>query len=164
MSTLGEAVYSVIGGAVICGILISLAPKGQCEGLIKFLCGLFLTVSLLQPLTNLDFNNLFSNPTITEWEEGEAVAAMGEDFSRQLLAQRIKQDAEEYIWDKATALGASLTAEITLSQEDIPVPVAVTISGAIEEPTKKRLEQIITDDLGISKENQLWTELNSAKK
>jgi len=130
----------------------------------KLLCGIFLTVSFLNPLAELSLSGWLSGWTFTESHHGEAAAAMGQDFSQDLLALRIKQETEEYILDKAAALNEELCVEVTLSDSDIPVPIAVTLSGTIPPDSQKRLEQIILDDLNISKENQLWTEANSDKK
>jgi hypothetical protein len=46
---------------------------------------------------------------------------------------------------------------VTLSDELPPVPVEVRLSGDISPYIKTRLQSILEDDLGISKENQIWT-------
>ena len=65
--------------------------------------------------------------------------------------------------DKAADLGVSVSAEVILTESEIPVPEGAILSGTMEEEVKLRLQQIIRNDLNISKENLLWTEENSIK-
>ena len=44
-----------------------------------------------------------------------------------------------------------------------PVPVCIHLSGTPDAAARQELSQWITEELGISKENQLWTEANSAR-
>lgn len=146
---------------MVCGVLLSVVPKGQYEALMKLLCGLFLTAALMDSLSDITLINAAG-----EWIPeacGNAAAAVGENFSRQELYKRIKQKTEEYILDKAAAMNISISAEVTLSDTEYPIPVSVTIIGPPASSEQKLLEGIITEDLGISKENQLWMETRSVK-
>ena len=122
---------------------------------------MFLTVSLLQPLSELDFSSLSAHWLQPQDQSGEAIAALGKEASQNLLASRIKQEAEAYILDKAASLDASVTAEVILSDGDIPVPTEIILVGSVDAAVKTRLEQIILQDLGIAKENQLWIQESS---
>lgn len=161
MDALRDYILSVIGGALVCGIVMSLVPKGYFSEIGKFLTGLFLTVSLLQPLSELDLSSLSARFLQPQDQSGEAIAALGKEASQNLLAARIKQEAEAYILDKAASLDASVTAEVILSGGDIPVPTQITLVGSVDAAAKTRLEQIILQDLGIAKENQLWIQESS---
>ena len=59
--------------------------------------------------------------------------------------------------DKAESLGAELTVEVTLSDDELMVPCAVKLSGAISPYAKKVLSDTIAKDLGIQVEEQIWT-------
>lgn len=163
MDSLRQYVLSIIGAAMVCGVVLGIAPKGTMQVYIKLLCGLFLTVSLLYPLTELDWNALTEEFSFFHREDAEEAAALGEDFSRNALSTIIKAEAEEYILDKAAALDVSVEADVRLTEEDIPVPMAVTICGEVDSASRERLEWIIQEELGISKENQLWMQKSSGK-
>ena len=66
--------------------------------------------------------------------------------------------------DKAASLDATVTAEVILSGGDIPVPTQITLVGSVDAAAKTRLEQIILQDLGIAKENQLWIQESSGNR
>lgn len=161
MDFLRDYMLNLIVGAMACSILLNLFPGKPFSDIGKFLCGVFLTISLLQPLSEADFSRFLSPETQPDTQSGEALAAMGQAYSQNLLAQCIKQDAQTYILDKAASLGLSLDAEVILSQGDIPVPESVTLTGSADDAPRSRLEQIIVQDLGIPKENQLWIQERS---
>lgn len=163
MDAVADYILTLIGGSLICSVILSLSSNGKFEKQMKLLCGMFMTVSLLHPLPKLDFADIRSALATAELGQGDAIAAMGENFSRDLIRQRIKETAEEYILDKAAACGMTLAAEVTVSDSDAPVPTAVILSGKVSREERIQLEQMIIQDLDISKENLQWTEVMSGK-
>ena len=75
----------------------------------------------------------------------------------QAMTELIKEKSQAYILDKAAELDASITADVTISEEELPKPLSVVISGQVSPYNRKRLESILETDLGIAKENQVWT-------
>lgn len=120
------------------------------------LCGLVLAVIVLHPISGLQMEDLAFD-LLPSAGEGERMADRGEKITRQAMADIIKSRTEAYILDKAAALEGSLTVKVTLSEDDIPVPVGVTLSGNLSPYARSQLTNVIEKDLGISKENQLWT-------
>ena len=121
----------------------------------KLIGGLFLTFTIIAPIADIDIDALFDS----SWdftEQGEAAAAMGQESAREELTSIIKQECEAYILDKAEAYHAQLEVEVTLSQDEIPVPAAVRLQGSVSPYAKSNLQQWLQDDMGIPKENQVW--------
>ena len=151
---LRQAVTGILCAALICAILSALAQSGFTKEIIKLLCGLFLTLSVLYPLGQMDIEALaeVSFPYRTQAQEA---AAAGEKITQEAMAESIKAQTEAYILDKAEQLKAAVTVDISVSQECIPE--FAKISGDISPDTRKALEAVMETDLGITKENQLWT-------
>ena len=121
------------------------------------LCGMILTVAVIRPLSAFsDLELDIIDPTILS--VGESISAQGEKSAADAMASIIKERCEAYILDKANALGIHVTAEIALSDDAIPVPVSVTLSGAVPLNLRLRLEALIQEDMGITKENLQWKE------
>lgn len=161
MEALGQYMITVTTGALLCGLLLGIAPKGAAQGIFRLLCGAFLTVSLLYPIRRMDLSDFLSLDFLDQLSDGEAVAAMGQEFSHRTLSDIIKAEAEEYILDKAAEAEADLTVQVTVAGEDIPVPTSVSLSGSFTASARSCLESLIAEDLGIPKENQLWIQKNS---
>lgn len=156
MEGLRQYVISVVAAALICGILSGLVQKGAAKELVRLIGGLFLAFTVIRPIAGLDFNAL-ADISFPYAQDAEQTAALGENMARQSLADIIKAESEAYILDKAAALNAAITVEVTLSGDDPPIPVSATLCGEVSPYARQQLEGILQSELGIAKENQLWT-------
>lgn len=156
MEALEQYILSITVSAILCGLVMSLTPKGQFREILKLICGVFLALLVIEPLTDLDPDKIFSGFT-GNWEmEGEAAAAFGEEIARDSMSDYIKRETEAYILNKANGLGFDPDVEVTVSKEDLPLPESVVIRSAVPETVQKELESIILENLGIAKENLQW--------
>lgn len=157
MDSIKNYLISVISAAMISGIAISIAGKKSTIGAItKLLTGLFLVITVISPWTKLRFNDL--SAFYSEFSmEAAGVVAEGEAAAQHEITSIIKGQVEAYILDKASSLNLNIEVQVTMSDTQPPAPISVTIKGTVAPYGKQRLEQIICDDLGIAKENQLWT-------
>lgn len=153
MRALGEYVVSLTAAAMVSGLLLALVREGTAKNILRLVCGVVLTVTALTPMVrgNLPDISFFETDWLTL---GEAAAASGEEMALDAKTSFIKEGLEAYILDKASAFGADLRAEVTLDADGLPVSVALT--GTVSTDARLALEAIITEDLGIPKEDQKW--------
>lgn len=144
-------ILRLVCAALISGTVLSLVTGERSRKAVKLLCGIFLTLTLLHPLSRLELGDclLFDSGL-----GGEAYIQAGEKMAREAMASFIKAETEAYIQDKAMELG--LQVEVILGQ-DPPVPVAAVVHGSPSPAEKARLEWILQEDLGIPKERVSWT-------
>ncbi|MBR2888762.1 MAG: hypothetical protein IKC09_00630 [Oscillospiraceae bacterium] len=147
---------SVTAAAVLCALVNSLSgSRGMAGAVLKMVTGLVMAAVILGPLEkhwDLDLNRRFQELD----QQVSAAVAKGEEISQNALRQRIKQETEAYILDKAARLGLTLEVRVDLSDDDLPVPVGVTLRGAVSPAARAELEAMIRQDLGIGKEGQVW--------
>ena len=157
MGSVGAYLLSVSTAAMLCGLVrYFLGKKGTSAAVGNMVAGVFLLVTIISPLTNL--NELSWESIVDSWQEEAAdAAALGSSEAKKAQDAIIKQQLEAYILDKATEYRADLQVEITLSKTGVTVPVAVSLRGAVAPYAKQQLQAILENDLGISKENQQWT-------
>lgn len=158
MEAIGRYIVSISAAAILCGILKSIFPsKGTNAAILRLVTGIFLSLVTIQPLVKIDLTAL---PVIADdhLAQAQAVSAQGLSLAQDTMGDIIKAQAEAYILDKARKLNADLTVEVILNDENPPVPVSVHLSGKISPSAKGRLETMIQQDLGIPKEDQIWTE------
>lgn len=155
MDALRQYIISVVAASVLCGILTGILHNGTAKELIKLLCGAFLAITLLRPVLDLKKIDL-SDLLLSCVPDASQTVALGESHSREALCGIIKAETEAYILDKAEELGLSLEVEVALSDGDTPVPASVRLSGDAAPAARQQLETVLTKELGIQKENQLW--------
>ena len=156
MNRFGSNILSVVAGAMVISIVGTLFDGKSGTGkLIRMVCALVLGVQILSGLTRVDISNLqgFADDFLVS---AVAAAATGNFMASEATFDIIKAETESYILDKANELGAALTVEVFLSEDDIPIPVSVRIQGTASPYARNRLTQMIQQDLGIEKEKQEW--------
>jgi hypothetical protein len=145
---------SVICGAILCGIVTSLLEKNGASGkLLKLISGTVLTFTVLAPIAEVKLEDMTFLMTDVQ-EEGEAVASMGRTHSVDAMAVIIKRETEAYILDKARELQADL--DICIFLDGDLKPSSVTLQGRVSGSNRQKIEHMITRDLGIPKEDQIW--------
>lgn len=155
MAALGEYIVSVAVTALLTGIINGILKGIPGEKTAKFICNLVLLLSVLRPVIQL---NTFKIPDAAFYfPDGSSLVSDGIGSTQNAMWNIIKQRSEAYILDKAASMGLEVTVQVGLSGDDPPVPVCVEISGTVSPYMKLQLEEMIQEDLNISKENQLWT-------
>ena len=157
MGSVGAYLLSVSAAALLCGLVrYFIGKKGTSAAVGNMVAGIFLLVTIISPLTGLD--NLKLENITDRWQaEAADAASLGSNEAKKAQDAIIKQQLEAYILDKATVYHADLQVDIILSKTGNAVPVAVSLQGAVAPYAKQQLQQMIEQDLGISKENQQWT-------
>ncbi len=156
MDGIRQYIFTVVAAALLCGVLSSIFHQGKSKDLLRILCGIFLAFTVLKPITGADLSKLLEESLFFE-SDAEQTAALGENMAHQAMTELIKEKSQAYILDKAAELDASITADVTVSEEETPKPLSVVISGQVSPYNRKKLESILETDLGIAKENQVWT-------
>lgn len=154
MQQLGQYVVTLTASAIICGILLSFFSEGPLRMQLQVVCGVFLTVTALAPLTRISLPDL-TGASQAYLSEGQLLAVRGEKLARDEMLGRIKQATETYILDKAASMGAVVRPEVEL--DDAGNPVSVSLQGSCSAGQRQQLGAAITNDLGIPEEDQQWT-------
>lgn len=156
MESMKQYFISITTCAILCAIVTGISGKDNVSSkIVKMLCGLFLTFTLIRPVTEIRFDE-FTYYSHTFSENTQAVIAAGEDYRINQLSAIIKEETEAYILDKAQALNCTLDVEVIVEKSDQPVPTEVYITGNLSHSAKETLRQVIEEDLHIAKENQIW--------
>ena len=153
MDGLREYVIRIVAAALISGIAIRLTGGGGIGEIIRMLCGLFMSLVLLQPIIGRrELQWEFMLPQIRRQAEEnvlEGVAA-----AEKIRQEFIMRQAETYISNRAAEMDTEIQAEIMLGEDNLPESVVLT--GAVSPLNKSRLTQIIASELGIPRERQEW--------
>lgn len=156
MDQIRQYIISITVAAIICAIISGLIGKKGTQGsIIKLLCGLFLSITIISPWLHLDVNYIADYFNEIKIDAGDSVDH-GQTLANMSREAIIKAQTEAYILDKASSMQLDITVEVTLSDTDLPVPYSVVLRGSASPYAKQNLQRIITSDLGIPEENQEW--------
>ena len=148
-----QEIFSLIACALGCGIISQMIADTKRKALVRVLSGIVLAICILQPLSDINPEDVF---TVPEWNpvSADRYILEGEKTASETQAGYIKASCEAYILDRAKTLGTEITAEVSLNQNLIPD--FVEIRGESSPDAQMQLQDILTTDLGIPKENQKW--------
>lgn len=126
------------------------------HSILQMMAGLFLTITVISPLISIDIPDISEFFASFEIDASQYVSQGADSVNTQVILL-IKEQTQAYILDEATKLGADIIADVEIGDESLPRPIAVTIKGTISPFARQKLSQVITNDLGILKENQTWS-------
>lgn len=156
MDIIKQYLLTIISAALICSILKGLVNKASLSGgLVKLLCGVFVTICLIYPLIEFELPDLDQYVSAFSLDSSD-VSDQAIIKSKSSLRESIKTQTESYILDKAASVNAALSVEVTLSDDDLPTPNRVVLTGNVSPHAKSRITEYLTDELGIPKENHVW--------
>lgn len=156
MASIREYVIHLIAAALVCAVVFRFARgSGAVRSMIRLLCGIFLAYSIVQPVRQLNLQGI-DDFVAGFRKEAQWAVQRGKNTSAEAWAESISQGTEAYILEKAKAMNADLVVEVELSDDELPVPVAVSLTGRIAPYAKSVLSDKISQDLNIPKENQTW--------
>lgn len=147
---------ALTAAGTVCAIARQLGgEKGFSGRMIRVVCGIFMAITLLSPLGDFSVNSLLD--TLPDYESaGQTAAADGKEMAENALRELIISQTRTYILDEAEKMELDLYVEVTLNDSDPPTPDQVIITGEISPYKKKILSQMLSQNLGIGQEDQLW--------
>jgi hypothetical protein len=146
----------LICGAMLCGLIQSLFQGDSgIRTLVTFAAGLLMVIVAISPFlknqdTWLDLH--MADYTAT----ANAATVQGHEYAQAQMRQIIIEKTQTYILDKAAAMGAEISAQVQLSDGELPYPESVTITGAVSPYVKKQLTHMLQTDLAVTEDHLQW--------
>ena len=157
MIAIKQYILSIIVSSVLISILDRLTNKNiQLNKQIKLVSSIFMTVVIILPVSSVDISDCLNYMESIRFDASE-VTAEGDIIYKEHISKIIKEECESYILEKARQLGVSINVEIYCTDSDIPSPLSAYISGTVSPHAKECIQRLISEDLGIPKEEQIWT-------
>ena len=153
MDGLCRYVICVVAAALLSGILTRLTQRCSSREIVRMLCGIFMTIVLIQPMI-VRKELILDSELQGLGKQAEAISEEGSAEAENLRKEFIKQRVEAYISNRAETIGAEIQASVSLGEDCVPVSVRIT--GKISPLNRSRLAQVIVSELGIPREQQEW--------
>lgn len=156
MDSIKQYAFGILAAALMCSILnVWIKPKGSAGAIVKLISGLFMTITLLAPLVDINLQDIseFFDDYHTD---AQAYVQSGQNHATLTMGEIIKEQTQAYILDKAADLGLDVKVEVTLNETDPTVPDTVVLRGQVSPYGKMQLTALIEEQLGIHEEKQIW--------
>jgi stage III sporulation protein AF len=125
----------------------------------KLTGGLILVLAVVQPLVTWDYDQLYD--WVNALPAGSLSQEEVETAAWPLMKGSIEEELNAYIAEKAADQGISCAVQVTCTQEEVPVPEEVTVTGTLDNQEKETLAQLLTQTLGLDREHQHFVEEES---
>ena len=157
MTGLKSWLLSVLTVSLFCAVAQAVMPKGTVSRVGKLVCGLSLLCAVLWPAAKLD-PGLGEN-WLRNWRQEVKDDQLHLEEQVSSHAQKVIEDrCAAYIVDKAAENGAVCTARVHCRAVEggLYVPDSAEVSGALSEAEAGRLRKLVTHELGIPPERQIY--------
>ena len=149
-----QYLLTIICATCTCAVVLRFFDSNtRFKPIITFICGLFMLITVISPLRNFQIGDIAGISTDFQLE-AESIVDIGIQEANISKNKIICESVETYILDKANQLGVNLEIHISINGDG--TPVGVNIAGQVSPYTRSRLQQIISDDIGIPPEAQIW--------
>ena len=157
MELIRSWILTVTVSAMIIALAEGLMPQGTVKRVGKLTGGLVLMLGILQPLVQMDYDELFSVANGL----GEVVVESQEEQEMQnseAMKTIIEEELSAYALDKAQTFGLSCTVSITcrLGENNVPYPDRAVIGGLSGETQKQTMMRLLREELGIPDAQQTY--------
>lgn len=156
MEVVGEYIIRIFIASAVCSVLPSFLSETSSKGIIKIICGIFMTVTIISPILNIDFNYIANH--LEQFDIYGSVAAAEQGVQDANLAQErlINERVTAYILDKAESLQMSIDVDLIMSDEPPLIPYSILIHGDYSPYSRKVLTAYLSEEIGIPEERQQW--------
>lgn len=153
MDTFPQYILNIIAVSLLCHIALQITESCSVKKSIKPLVGILMLLSIFSPLRDFQLGDIKWNGNFME--VGERISTYGVELGKNAKSDLIIGECESYILRKADSFGFDVVVDVTIDENQIPV--SVNVQGNLSPYAQRELSNIIESDLGISKENQMWT-------
>lgn len=161
--SLSGSISQLAGAAIIAGAALALTPRGKVQNVLKLICGIYLVCLIIGSVAQGNF--ALSSYDISEYR-AQAESLVNDSLNEKSRLERtvIEDELRAYILDKGIEMKADIS-DVDLEMKwcaegEYWYPVSVKIIGEFSEYEKVRIESFIETEIGISRENQVWSEDN----
>ena len=144
---------AVVSAAMVLSVIYMAVPRGKFRAVARFTGAMVLLLAVLRPLAQIDLDWDLSYSDSASQIQSQIDVYREESLEK--TENIIIAQTTAYISDKGRALGLDCHPVVTTRLEDgIPFPDTVTM----DIPLNEELAALISADLGIERERQIWQE------
>lgn len=149
MEVLQRWIVSVTATALLTGMCRLLMPQGSARRVGGMVCALLLFTAIVAPVRQVRLEEV--GDSLSDWaQQYEGYSHDLEETNRALERSLIEEQCAAYLEDRAAEQGCICTVSVTCGErEGVPVPVRVSLSGALDSSQREQLSALAVSELGV---------------
>lgn len=156
MENIRQYLLRMICAALLIAVVTAFFDKKSSSGAVmRIISTSFILIAAISPFVHFDFHGLreyWDSISMT----AEINSLTGQQVKKDASGEIIKQEIASYILDKAVQYHADLQVNVILADDALQSPQYIEIEGNISPYGKAQLQTMISNNLGVPKENQRW--------
>ena len=152
MGAIREYFLQIVAVCMIAAICNSIVKNQLIARVIRLVSGILILLVVIAPLAKVDIASLsdvFGETTQVD-----------KDAYHTAFCEQVQAATQEHIERIAQEYGVCVKTEVTVSDDEVPIPVGITIIGSPNVQQFSQLSDYIESQLGIPKEEQVWRRVN----
>ena len=150
-----EYLLSVVAVCMICAVANVMVKNQMFGKVLRLVSGVLILLVVIAPLLKVDLQDISNQMEQMLSGDSTSLADVKKD-ARVQFAQQVKNATEKHIEQIASRYGMTVQATVTVDDSQIPTPIAVELTGTVDPNTVGEFMDYISQNIGISKENQRW--------
>lgn len=156
MDATRQYILSVLSAAIITSLVVRFTSKQEAvAGIIKMIASVFLTITVISPVIKMQIQDVSDYMGALDVDAKDIISEAKAQAENETVSI-ILNKAQAYIEDKAATYGVEITATVSITEPDSLKPDTIAIEGKVSPYIKEILQDVITDDLGIQEDKQIW--------
>lgn len=157
MNGLKAYLLRLTAAAILCSVVQRISTDKKSGQAVRLATGILMLITAFAPVAQIDVYDAVQSVV----RNGYATGIVTQDFTttqNMLYGSLISESARTYILDKANELGLKAEVNVTVKESvgSYPTPYSAEIRASPSASQKASLSSVITDELGIPEERQLW--------
>ena len=154
-------ILNVAAAALLAAVAMTFIQAGALKEIVRFAAGLMITIALLSPLSKLQFPSFQRIVSQGSPEISRSIEQAAQQRESWML-QSASREIQAYISGRLREHGISCTVEVEMEeQENGNVALKrVVLSGIPQTTDAQTVQNILTSECGIAKEQQSYVETN----
>ena len=156
MQSIYAYLLTVLSVAIISSIATHICGDNQAiVNVIKTIGAIIMTITIISPLVSFRIDSLRYYIKNTD-SEAAGIVSEAKVESENEMRSIIKEHVQTYVINKAEAHNADIDVTVDAFKQDTLIPESITIEGEVSPYIKEILVKIISEDLGIPEDRQIW--------
>lgn len=155
MTALRAYLLSIVSVCMLAAIVNAMVRGAVVTRVVKIVSGVLILLVVLRPLIGLDLTEL-SRRLQDVLGTSQASLADEKDLAHQRFQEQVAAATQTHIEEIAAKLGLSVSARVSVSDDEIPIPQSVTLYATVQPEQMLKLSDYIEEHIGIKKDQQHW--------